>query len=391
MTLRATAICDKFPREQEAGMRTVVLMAALLAALAGMAMGQAFDPSTPDGAMIAAIQKESDAGKKQAMLEEFVQKYPDSKNAGWAWAQLQASYLQAQQYDKAMEAGQKSLASEPEEVEVAYNNLKAAEGKNDPDAVIRWAGETSRLARKEVASPKKGDGKEQIDYAKQVDTYTEYSIFATALKTADAGKVIALVESLEQRNPDSPYLSKAYGRYLNALRQQGQNDKAGAAAEKEAGRDPANEDVLAFAADYDMRHNQFDKSLSYATKLAALMQSKAKPEDLADADWQKKKQTLVALAFWMEGVSYNGKNQFADADKALKQALPLVASDAQLQPIVLFQLGVTEFQLGKASKNRAMMQQALKYSQQSAAMKSPVQTDAQNNVKAISAALGVRR
>jgi hypothetical protein len=93
----------------------------------------------------------------------------------------------------------------------------------------------------------------------------------------------------------------------------------------------------------------------------------------------------------MEGVSYNGKNQFGEADKALKQALPLVAGDTQLQPIVLFQLGVAEFQLGKASKNRAMMQQALKYSQQSAAMKSPVQTDAQNNVKAISAALGVRR
>ena len=372
-------------------MKSVVLMAALLIALSYPSKGQAFDPSTPDGGMVASIQKESDAGKKQAMLEEFVQKYPDSKNAGWAWGQLQTGYLQAQQYDKAIEAGQKSLASDPDAVEVAYNNLKAAEGKNDPDAVIKWSAETSRLARKEVASPKSGDGKEQIDYAKQVDTYTEYSIFATSLKTTDSAKVIALVESLEQRNPDSPYLSKAYGRYLNALRQAGQNDKAGAAAEKEAQRDPSNEDVLAFAADYDLRQKDMDKSLTYSTKLAGLMQSKAKPEEVSDADWQKKKTTLLGLAFWMEGVSYNGKNQFSDADKALREALPLVKGDNQLQPIVLFQLGVADFQLGKASKNRAMMQDALKFSQQSAAMKSPVQTDAQNNVKAISGALGARR
>jgi hypothetical protein len=49
---------------------------------------------------------------------------------------------------------------------------------------------------------------------------------------------------------------------------------------------------------------------------------------------------------------------------------------------------MADFQFGKASKNSAMMKDALKFSQQAAAMKSPVQTDAQNNVRAISKALG---
>jgi len=256
---------------------------------------------------------------------------------------------------------------------------------------MKWSAETSRLARKDLASPKPGEGKEQMDYAKQVDTYTEYAIYATALKTTDNAKLIPLIESLEQRSPDSPYLSKSYGRYLNALKQTGQNDKAGAAAEKEAQRDPSNEDVLTFAANYNMERKDWDKSLNYSTKLADLMPNKAKPEDIADADWQKKKQTLLGLAYWMQGVSYNAKNQYPQADKALRQALPSVEGDSQLQPIVLFQLGVADFQLGKASKNRAMMQDALKFSKQSAAMKSPVQAEAQNNVKAISNALGPRR
>jgi tetratricopeptide (TPR) repeat protein len=383
--------CDTVPPKPGDTMKSVVLMLALMIAASYPSTGQSFDPTTPDGAMIAAIQKESDAAKKQAMLEEFVQKYPDSKTAGWAWGQLQASYLQGQQYDKAVEAGQKSLASDPDQVDVAYNNLKAAEGKNDPDAVMKWSAETSRLARKEVATPKAGDGKEQIDYAKQVDTYTEYSIYATELKTADGGKVIALVESLEARNPDSPYLGKAYGRYLAALQQQGQSDKAGAAAEKEAQRDPSNEDVLAFLADYDRQKKDFDRSLTYSIKLVGVMQSKATPEGMADGDWQKKKLKLLAFGLWIEGVSYNGKSQYAQADKALRQGLPSIQGEDQSQPRVLFQLGFADFQLGKATKNRAMMQDALKFSQQSAAMKSPDQTSAQNNVKAISAALGARR
>ena len=66
----------------------------------------------------------------------------------------------------------------------------------------------------------------------------------------------------------------------------------------------------------------------------------------------------------------------------------LAKGDERLLPRVLFQLGVADFQFGKASKNTAMMKDALKFSQQAAAMKSPVQTDAQNNVKSISKALG---
>jgi Flp pilus assembly protein TadD len=95
------------------------------------------------------------------------------------------------------------------------------------------------------------------------------------------------------------------------------------------------------------------------------------------------------MAYWIQGVSHNAQNQFADADKVLRNALLLVQNDNRLQGMVLFQLGVADFQLGKASKNTAMMRQALKFSQQSATLKSPVQTDAQNNVKAISRALGV--
>ena len=117
--------------------------------------------------------------------------------------------------------------------------------------------------------------KARIDYAKQMDTYSEYSIYATVLKTTDPAKIIALVEPLEQRNPKSESIEKSYGTYLNALRKTGQDDKAGAAAEKEADRDPNNEDVLLIAADYNMQRQNQDKALVYATKLSEVMQGKS--------------------------------------------------------------------------------------------------------------------
>lgn len=368
-------------------MKRRVLVVMLLATIGiGVHAQNAFDPNTPDGKLVDAITKESDEAKKQSMLQELVTTYPNSPQAPWAWAQLQAAYLKAQEYDKALEAGQKSLAAKPAQTEVAYNNLKAAEAKNDCDAVAKWAEETSRAARKEVQSAA-GD-QARMDYAKQVDTYTEYSEYAEALKTTDPAKIVLLVDSLQQRNPQSAYLTKSYGRYLNAFKQEGQGEKAETAAEQELQRDSNNEDVLLFAATYNTEKNHPDKALKYASTLNQLMQNKAKPDDIGDADWTKKKETYLGLSYWMEGSAYNAQQKFDDADKALKQALPLVKENKQVMPIVLFQLGVADFGMGRASKSKTAMQDALKYSQQSAAMSSPVQADAANNAKAIARALG---
>src|SRR5204863_2432698 len=38
------------------------------------------------------------------------------------------------------------------------------------------------------------------------------------------------------------------------------------------------------------------KSLTYSTKLAELLQPKPKPEEVSDADWQKKKTTVLGHA-----------------------------------------------------------------------------------------------
>ena len=368
-------------------------MKALFSTVAVLILGysmsgqQGVDAGSPEGRMLGAITKETDPARKQALIEEFVKTYPTSTQSGWAWEQLQVAYLQAQQYDRVIEAGQKALDSNAENPVLAYNSLKAAEAKNDPDGVVKWAGETSRLARKTVESAGKSsdaDAKGRADYARQLDTYSEYAIYALALKTTDPQKVIALSESLAQRSPQSPYMGKLTGPYLNALRQAGRGDQAGPVAEKLLQNDPANVDALFAAADYNMQHQNLDKSFEYSTKLVDVIQTQAKPEGMSDEDWLKRKNTMLGVGLWMQGVGYNSKHQYQQANKVLRQALPLVQDNKQLLGLSLFSLGLADHQLGKAG-NKAMMQDALKFFQQSAALTSPVQAQAQANVKAMRA------
>ena len=284
-----------------------------------------------------------------------------------------------------------AYAQAPDELDTAYNNLKAAQEKKDAAEVEKWASATSALARQVIAKSASDEDKSKADYARQVDTYTEYALYAMALQTTDPAAIVKLVEALEKQNAKSEYLPQVYSRYLNALRQTGKADKAGAAAERAVASDPNNEEALLAAADYYLqKNNEPDKTVQYATRAADAMNAKTKPDAMSDADWQKKKQAVLGRALWIQGVSYSNQGKNAQADKALRAALPLVKGDDQLTALGAFYLGMADYKMGGASKNKAQLRDALGFFEQSAAIKSAVQAQAQKNVKAIRGELGMK-
>src|SRR6266849_5027515 len=135
--------------------------------------------STPEGAILQSIGQEPDESKKLAIIQDFISKYPKHEGVGWVYDQMQQVFLKQKEYDKALGAGEKALAADPDDLDAAYNNLKAGEGKTDPDLVKKWSAATSVIARKVAAGPSASDeDKQSVDHAKEVDTYTEYSIYA---------------------------------------------------------------------------------------------------------------------------------------------------------------------------------------------------------------------
>lgn len=359
-------------------MKTLALLMLLtLVAGAQQRSKLVINSESEEGKLLQEIEQQTDEGKKQALLQQFAAKYPRHKGAPWVYEQLQAVYLKHNEFDQTLDAGSKALAIDGNDLDAAYHNLKAAEGKKDADLVKKWALETSGIARKAG-----GEDPKQAEYSKQVDVYCEYALYVAAVQSTDPAKTMDLVESLEQLNGKSQYLRKVYGTYLNALRQNGQAEKAGEMAEKLADDNSASPTVLLIAADYNLqKKNEPDKVILYSTKLLDSLKD--------DSDADEKKSSLAGLANWMLGVTYTGQVKYGQADKSLRAALPNL-NDEQVRASALFYLGLADYQLGKATKHKEMIRDALQYSQQSAAIKSPLQAQAEKNVRVIKGELGLR-
>jgi tetratricopeptide (TPR) repeat protein len=362
----------------------ILILALVLAAGAAHAQRHklgAINAETPEGQLLQQIGQAPDEAKKLALMEEFEAKAPKHEAIGWVYGQMQAAYVKAGQADKALAVGEKLIAMDPNDLEAAHQNLKAAEAKKDPDLIRKWSDQTSQLCRKVVASPqpKEADAvdewKREVDYAKQVDTYTEYSLYASALQTQDPGKRIGLAEALAARTPKTQYTEKATQIQFDAYRQMGDNAKLLAFSHKTVETDQSNEDILALVAnDLVDKKRDPDKVVAYTAKIVELMNTKPKPEGVSDDDWAKKKKSLSGLAHYLSGTTQFNQKKYAPADKELREAIPLVEGNDQLKAATLFYAGLTNYSM----KN---IPDALKFNTQCAAIKSPFQAKAAENVR----------
>jgi hypothetical protein len=378
----------------------ILLLTALLIAMGNGASGQrhaltAINAETPEGKLLQQISQEPDPNKKLAPMEQFISQFPKHDAAGWVLTQMQGLYVKGNNFDKALSTGEALLAMDAEDIDAAYANLKAAEGKVDPDLVLKWSAQTSQIAKKALAAPKReGDDeatyKQAQDFAKQVNTYTEYALYNTALKVADEKKTLEMADTLATRNPNSQYIAQVMPKYVQAAKQLNQMPRAIAYGERAYEKGLFNEDMLLTLSDYQMQNKQPAKVIMYTTKAVELMSSKPKPEGVDDAQWQQKKDSIIGIAQWMQGVTLSSQNKFAEADKALRVALPLVQANEQLRAGALFHLGLANYKMAQTSKNKGQINDAVKYMEQAAAIKSPFQAQAAKNVPVIKKEFALR-
>ncbi len=364
-------------------MRNILLAALFAAGTLAAQHTPIIDASTPEGQALQKIGQEADDAKKTPLLEEFVTTYPASPSIGWVYEQLQPAYVKAGKFDEALSLGDKLLALNGDDTEAALQNLKAAEGKKDLALVLKWSDRTDQNAKKALAAPEPKDAdeldnwKKHQEYAKQVAQYTEYSLFAAALQSTDPKKKLELVNALRTRNGKSQYLPQMAQQEFLAYRQMGDNAKAVALAENILATDQTNEDMLLVVTDsYMQKKINADKVLTYSTKMVDVMSAKPKPEGVSDADWDKRKNLIIGLGHQWSGKTYMDQNKFAQADKELRLALPMISGDNNLK-------GETTFLLGLANYKMKKIPEAIRFNQMCAAIRSPYQAQAEKNIKAM--------
>ncbi|HYK61144.1 MAG TPA: hypothetical protein VEV85_17050 [Bryobacteraceae bacterium] len=259
-----------------------------------------------------------------------------------------------------------------------YAALKEAQPKKDPDEIKKLAVQTAKDAKAEAAKTQPTDAaadqwKKRMEFARDVQTFAEYSLSTTAV-TAPPAKTVELVDALIEINPKSTYLNECAYSYLQALAKEGKKPADG--AQKILNGAPNNEDALYTLATSSMNG-------TYATRLVNVMKSKAKPEGMADADWERKKSLYLGQGYYVAGAAACTKSTWTDCDKNLRAALPYVGKEPSVAGPTYFYLGLANYNLAKITSDRAKLQEAEKFSEQSAAMAGPMQQQAARNVAAM--------
>ncbi len=284
------------------------------------------------------------------------------------------------------------LASAQDDEKTPLDKLKESVAKKDPDEVKQGAMDTYVWAQKMINAPKPADANEvkdwesRVESGKEVTTYTEYALSATAVAvqaTAPA-KTVELVDALLAQNPKSKYLNDTCANaYLVAL------GKSGGSAAKQLdgmakivkGR-PDN--ITALMALIDSR-----PSIAYANELVAAAR-KPKPEDVPEGEWEKLKNEALGKGYFQLG-SINGQKQgWLDCEKYLKMALPLIQGSNNLGT-AYFSLGICEFNFGKTTMDKSKMKEGQGFMEKAAATKGPYQTQAYQQNNAMKQALATGR
>jgi hypothetical protein len=228
-----------------------------------------------------------------------------------------------------------------------FSSLKAAVEKKDVAAVKTLAPQTAKEAQELLG--KEDTSAELKDFAKGANEYSEYALAVSAAQSTDGKVVVELMDMLLKQNPKSEYADTAASAYISALEREGPA-RAAAGVQK----------VLTFS----------------------------KPKGESDADWEKKRSTRQGLGYYYSGLAAGGRQAWAECDRSLKAAEPLIRGDSRMLGITYFYLGLANYQMGKLTQDRTKIQAGLKYSQQSAAIPGPMQGQANTNVIAMTKELG---
>jgi tetratricopeptide (TPR) repeat protein len=348
------------------------------------------DKNSPEGQYIELVALEFDAAKKLALLEHFLAMFPKA-NAGvtaWVYGELQDRYRKAGALDKAMAAGEKALAFDPDNLEAARVNWRIAESKQDPELTKKWMAETARIAERMVKTSMPADpdvlqtAQEVVAFTRQTAINADYEDYNRVLQIKDAAQKIAAAEALSKKSPRSPYLNQLELVVFQAWKDLGDVDKAVAVAEKILTHDEDRDDVVLFVAEVNFRRRKdTQRTVALANKFIAHAPAAVKPADQSEADWNRARNQNLMMANYIVGGTYFQAQQWAAADKPLRAALAMV-QDEQFRARLLYDLGWANYQMRNAIE-------AIRLYRLCAAIPGPMQADAQKNVLYIKSEYGL--
>ena len=287
---------------------------------------------------LAAINAAADPTEKLKLIDEFSKAHPDDDFQIIADEQYVSYYINAKQYDKAFEYGDKLWARDPENYANGVNMVRAANEMGDPERLFSYGEKAAGIVQRYKAAPvPEGTSAElwnqqkagKLEQTKEGQDYIEQSLLSAAYQTKEPAKKADFLARFAKSFPDSPNTQRALIGAAYSYQQAKDPQKMQELVNGVLAKDPNNvEMVLALADIYSEAGTQLDKAEEYAKKVAALCDAAKKPENVSEEEWKKQNDLQKGLALSALGQVGLQKKQDAAAVKNFQAASPLLKGDA---------------------------------------------------------------
>jgi tetratricopeptide (TPR) repeat protein len=331
----------------------------------------------------------ADPSQKVSLLDDFVKAHPEPDFQIAADEQYVVYYINAKQYDKAFEYGDKLFAIDPDNYTNAVNMVRAASEKGDGDKLFTYGEKANSIVRNYKASPPpEGISAADWDHAKEDklagtkdnQEYVRQALLNGAYSAKDPAKRADYFVRYAKMYPGTPEAEQALTMAASAYQQMQNRAKMQEVANDALAKDPNDIGMLLLLADdYSEKGDQLDKAEAYAKKAASLTDTAKKPDNLSDDQWKQQTSVQKGLSLSTLGQINLQKKQNTMAVDNLSKAAPLLKPNATLY-------ARNEYRLGYAYLNLKRNADAAKAFTEAASVDSPYKGPAQQKLAEISGA-----
>ena len=324
---------------------------------------------TDEDHALQAISNESDAQKKLAMYEDFVQKF-SSNPAAVAYGnwQISQAYQTNGDLEKALDYGDKALAGSPHNLDILVSQANTALQAKNNSKLIDYSAKGGEVCSS-VAKQPKPEGMSDDDFARKVAEdkssiqnncdFLESTGFNVITSENEPKSRMADIEKFTAAYPDSKFQEQVSSYAMYTLGPGQLNDPARLVAygEKTLAANPNSLPALLLLASYyvdDPKPGGIAKAITYSQKAIEV----AKP-DAADAD--KSRKLSAGVAHSTIGYAYLKQDKTQAAIPELKTATGLLKGQEESSyAVAMYRLGFAYAKLSRTTEAREVLTEAVK-------------------------------
>jgi len=325
----------------------------------------------------------ADPSQKLALIDTFSKAFPEGEYQIVADEQYVNYYINAKQYDKAFEYGDKLFAIDPDNYTNAVNMVRAAAEKGDLDKLYPYGEKANSILTNYKNSPAPSGTSaedwtraktERLNALKDDQDYVREALFRSAYNATDPAKKADYFLRFAKMYPDTHEGEQALTIAASSYQAAQNRAKMQEIANGALAKDPNNIGMLLLLADdYAEKGDGLDKAETYAKKAGSLVDTAKKPDDVSDEQWAAESAIQKGLAFSTLGQVNLQRKQNTQAVDNLNKAAPLLKSNAILY-------ARNEYRLGFAYVNLKRNADATKAFTEAASVDTPYKAPAEQKL-----------